>query len=474
MIGNISFGYSTDGGTTWLNARGFEVDYHDIRFHESNPNVAYIGYDQGFGTLDLSNTSLQTALEYNPGDGFFYWVQQTQGEQIEIGKKPGFNTMQVYFGDYFPESYGDAYCAGYQDGGVMIQLDGYDDWRPMAGDGGSVLINKQSPNKAFISTQYGRLFFSNSADAPVASAFSEVKATDYGTSFYTSFAGNNADGNQVYFATPSQIQRSTSDGASWVNIASHSMSSPKVATEHAIDPVVYATGRGPAGDFDIMRINNAVSSPSVTTHTFPYMENGSADRLNVDPNDRNAIFVTSVWGTAKRFSDLDKGTPVETDLTGNIPDVTFNTVIGFEGYNNILMAGTNIGLFYSTDAGTTWTLSDEIPHTQVTDLKFRASDNRLFVFTYGRGSWATTVDFLSVGSEEVIRPNFTVYPNPSSQQITIDYPEQVNVLIYDQKGSKVISTNQKSIDISSLNAGIYMIHTENNNGLIGTEKLIVK
>lgn len=31
---------SNDGGSTWLNARVFEVDYHDIRFHESDPNVA--------------------------------------------------------------------------------------------------------------------------------------------------------------------------------------------------------------------------------------------------------------------------------------------------------------------------------------------------------------------------------------------------------------------------------------------------
>lgn len=473
LIGNISFGYSVDGGSTWLNARGFEVDYHDIRFHESDPNVAYIGYDQGFGTLDLNNTSMQWGIAYNPGDGSFFWESQLQGEQFEIGKNPGFNTMQVYFGDYYPESYGDSYIAGYQDGGVMAQISGHTDWRPMAGDGGSVLINKQTPNKGFISTQYGRLFFSNSADVPVSNAFSEVKATDYSTSFYTSFAGNNADGNQIYFATPSQVQRSGSDGATWTNIASHSLSSAKVATEHAVNPVVYCVGRN-GSSTDIISISNAATSPSSLTNSFDYSTLGIPDRLNVDPNNRNSLYMTSTWGDAFKITGLNSGSATYADIKGDFPDVTFNTVIGFDGYPDILMAGTNIGLFYSADAGSSWTLTDEIPHAQVTDLKFRESDNRLFVFTYGRGSWATTLDFLSVGSEEVKLTNFSVYPNPANNLISIDTKEELRVSIFDQKGSRVINSTSKSIDVSSLSAGLYMIHLENNEGLVGTEKFIIK
>jgi hypothetical protein len=77
---------------------------------------------------------------------------------------------------------------------------------------------------------------------------------------------------------------------------------------------------------------------------------------------------------------------------GDAGNIVFNTVIGVKNKPEIFIAGTNIGLFYSTNSGVNWFLSNELPYTQITDLKLRESDNRLFVFTHGRGTWAVTVN----------------------------------------------------------------------------------
>jgi hypothetical protein len=98
-------------GSTWKKGAGLEVDFHDVHFHASNPNIAYVGYDQGLGRVDFGNYSMQWVW-----DGAAY-VQESQPNQIELGKKAGFNTSQIYYGDYFPASYGDAYLMGQQDGG---------------------------------------------------------------------------------------------------------------------------------------------------------------------------------------------------------------------------------------------------------------------------------------------------------------------------------------------------------------------
>lgn len=473
FVGNVSLGYSIDGGANWLNARGFEVDFHDIRIHESNPDLVYIGYDQGFGTLDLGNTELAWGI-YSNGSGGFVWGQDPQGIQTEIGKNPGFNTMQVYYGDFYPETYGDAYCAGFQDGGVMYQINGTDR-RAIAGDGGSIFINKQNPNKSFASLQYNRVFFTDKALVPNGGDFNEVKATDYNTPFITQFAGNNADGNQIYIASKTTIERSSNDGALFTNIASHALASIKIATEHATDPIVYAFGRNSStNNNNIIRIENAASSPSIKTLSVDYFGVGVPDQITVDPNDRNSIYFASTSGSAYKYSELDQPSPVATDIKGNISDVRFNVVIGVAGVPDLLIAGTNVGLFTSQDAGVTWTLSSAIPYTQITDLKFRESDNRLFVFTFGRGTFATTVSLSTVGVDQTNQIEFSIFPNPTSEQITVSIDEDVNIIMFDQSGKKVLTSTQKTFSVRALSKGLYILHLQTQQGLIATESVVIK
>ena len=474
--GSIGWGYTKDGGQTWENGADLEVDFHDVHFHSSNPDVAYVGYDQGIGRVNFGTESLQWSWTGTE------WVQILQPDQIELGKQGGFNTSQIYYGDYFPESYGDAYLMGQQDGGSFASVSG-GQRRILVGDGGSMFVNKQDPTKAFGCTQRGNL--KSSVDANAANANSTYTSVE---GFYqnhpnwiTQFSGNDADGAQMYIADNTSIQRTTNSGGSFSSIASHALDNVKVACENAVDPIVYAVGNYTTGSWpsDLIRIENAATSPTVTTFSdlMNYWDDGTVDHLTVDPNDRNVVYMTASRGSAYRVSGTNNASPTITSIKGDIPDVVFNTVIGIKGEADLLFAGTNIGLFFSEDGGDTWVLSDAIPYTQVTDLRFRESDNRLFVFTYGRGAWAVTVNTEVVGVVSLADDlAIEVFPNPTSSVLNVsgDFEGVITLRMFDVKGDQVAAFDQLSNNqLPDLSSGIYMVHVLEDGVLVGAEKIIL-
>jgi len=479
IIGNIAWSYSIDGGTTWEIAGGLEVDYHHVHFPESNPDLAYIGYDQGLGRIDFSKN--QTFRVWNGTEH----VDKVQIEQKEIGKTQGFNTTQLYYGDYFPESFGDAYIEGQQDGGSFASVNGKIR-RIMVGDGGAAFINKQNPNKAFASTQNGNIARTENATDPTNFQTGRYTRIDGlsgdHTNFITQFAGNNADGEQLYISKKQSIERTTDGGNTFTSIASHELERVKLTVENAIDPIVYAIGydrNGAPRNNTIIRVDKATTATTVVTYN-QISETGSdgiAESIHIDPNNRNTVFITTRTGSAYKISNLDNN-PIKTSIKGDIPNVNFRTVIGIKGEPNVLIAGTDVGLFYSTDQGTTWSISNEIPYTKIMDLKFRESDNRLFVFTHGRGAWATTVTIspLSV-SEFETSSNWNSYPNPTNAMLYLK--SQNNsildlVKIYDEMGREVLKTTDNNIDVSNLASGIYILHLISEAKLSYVQKVIIE
>ncbi len=54
----------------------------------------------------------------------------------------------------------------------------------------------------------------------------------------------------------------------------------------------------------------------------------------------------------------------------------------------MLYAGTDFGVFVSTNGGAKWdVLGGNLPSVQVSDLQFQARDNIIVISTYGRGMW---------------------------------------------------------------------------------------
>ncbi|MEI7979192.1 MAG: T9SS type A sorting domain-containing protein, partial [Bacteroidota bacterium] len=63
-----------------------------------------------------------------------------------------------------------------------------------------------------------------------------------------------------------------------------------------------------------------------------------------------------------------------------------------------------------------------------------------------------------------------IYPNPSVGSINIDYNERFSTInIINLQGKTVLQSNQKSIDISGLENGIYIVQIATENGVLNSK-----
>jgi hypothetical protein len=87
------------------------------------------------------------------------------------------------------------------------------------------------------------------------------------------------------------------------------------------------------------------------------------------------------------------------------------------------------------------------------------------------------VNSFSTGINDISVNNLSVYPNPSTDFITVGADSKFNVLkTYDISGREVMntyftSTTEKLIDISQLKSGVYFVNTYFDSEMIGTQKI---
>jgi hypothetical protein len=74
--------------------------------------------------------------------------------------------------------------------------------------------------------------------------------------------------------------------------------------------------------------------------------------------------------------------------------------------------------------------------------------------------------------EEVVKNEFQLYPNPTNHSFSIEGIDFSTVTIYNSTGNLVYSSDAKSIEVSSLPAGMYYVRILNDDKLLGVQKLI--
>lgn len=69
----------------------------------------------------------------------------------------------------------------------------------------------------------------------------------------------------------------------------------------------------------------------------------------------------------------------------------------------------------------------------------------------------------------------TIYPNPVNNVLNIETELKLqSVEIYNTQGQKVLSSNQKQINVSNLATGIYIVRIQDVDNKIATEKIVIK
>ena len=404
-------------------SKGVHVDHHNIiliprdsisgNFYFLNAN------DGGFAySSDAGKTFLQTGdnfkSEFGPG-----------GSVIEFPTSLGFNTSQFYGVDKM--NGGDRYVGGTQDNGSWVSpvdpLDG-SVWRSApSGDGFEAVWHYHDPNKIIESSQFNVLYRSDNGGIHWYSA-SPPGAGGDASPFITRLAGSKQDPNLLFTVSSSGLYRSIDFGTSWESISmpsgwQWSGSSSLVRISLATPNIVWSGAS--LNDNSKMTVSTNAGITFEEVNTYKSISLGVISNIATHPfRDSTAYFIFSqpdgpkiirTNNLGKSFTDITGFRGNKEESTNGFPDVATYSVLVMPFNEQIIWAGTEIGLFESQDGGNSWSLADNgAPAASIWDMKI--VNDEVIIATHGRGIWTVALPELE-GYEPVV-PAFL------SPQISVD------------------------------------------------------
>ena len=434
---------SKDGGATWVDrsASGFDLGQFGYNsFITADPNDAdtvYLGsrdlYKSTNGAINWTNLT----NNYTPADEPYSYtptISKSHPDQHALAFAPG-SSNQFYIGNDGGISKttngGDSFQSlnatlnltqftsialhptdasitygGTQDNGTQRRFTGSDQWYEIAtGDGGRMVIDPVNTATVFTTYIRGNIFrFYDDGryfDNQVAwnSSFSEPESGAR-MAFYPPFTGNGVN-STLYFGTW-RLFISVNWGELWSAPAGE-LDLTKGVTEKGRD-VLSAIGIGRANT-NVIYTGSAQGRAMVTTDggaTWTDATRGLPDRfitnITVDPaNSANAYLSVSGFNSGHIFKTTDTGA-TWSDISGDLPDIPTNALLIDPLNPTTLYAGTDIGVFRSTDGTTNWReFAKGMPPVVVQAFSAQAG-GLIQVATYGRGAYEL------VGNE---RPSIT-------------------------------------------------------------------
>ncbi|MBS1797652.1 MAG: carboxypeptidase regulatory-like domain-containing protein [Acidobacteria bacterium] len=400
-------GTSLDGAATAFSNTdvGVHADSHVIKIAPSNPLVVYRGDDGGI---------------WKSVDGGATWAslnnttfRATQFQSIAVHPSdPNFT------------------IGGTQDNGTEKMTTGPTWIRSQAGDGGFTAIDQNAADTTNV-TMYHTFFnqlnsqigYERSTNAGTSWTFLGCSggsttngvacssATTTAVNFYAPVALGPGNPNTIYLGTD-RLLRSATTGTANATVSQ----APLVS-----GVPISAIGISPQDDnYRIVGLNNGAlfftTTGSTTLTSLDPTGGGSVipdfyvARLAFDPTNKNTVYISLgnySGGTSLAQSHVWKvtnlnTTPVLTPINGatslaptaaTLPDVPVNAFAVDPSNPNFLYAGTDIGVYLSTDGGTNWNpYGTGLPRVAVFDMAIApGSPRQLRIATHGRGMWQIPV-----------------------------------------------------------------------------------
>ena len=78
----------------------------------------------------------------------------------------------------------------------------------------------------------------------------------------------------------------------------------------------------------------------------------------------------------------------------------------------------------------------------------------------------------SLSVDDAMPIGIRIYPNPSSSVINIDYPDDLQLILFNFLGQQLLSSNSKTINISNLKQGTYILKIKDSKNTINNFKII--
>jgi len=83
-------------------------------------------------------------------------------------------------------------------------------------------------------------------------------------------------------------------------------------------------------------------------------------------------------------------------------------------------------------------------------------DRKIIRFiVFSEYSW-NSLNFFSINNEEIAL-DLKYFPNPVNDKLYINYINDIDISVFDINGRKILQTNNKTIDFSDFDYGIYLL-----------------
>ena len=193
----------------------------------------------------------------------------------------------------------------------------------------------------------------------------------------------------------------------------------------------------------------------------------------------NSIFYNNKQGTSNAMGiSINKGhahLPSSTFVYNSISDDSFSNLTYLTNTSNSNplftdMANNDFTLQTSSPAVDTGD-NTKVPAGITTDL---LGNQRIFNITVDMGAYEFDP---SLGVNDLIISEYGIklYPNPTSSILNIEMTQNLkHVSIYSILGAEVLSTQHKTIDVSGLSNGVFLIKIEDENGNVSTKRFVKK
>ncbi|HMT07722.1 MAG TPA: VCBS repeat-containing protein [Pyrinomonadaceae bacterium] len=377
-------GFSTTSGTAFTEGgSGVHVDTHALAVAPSNPAIVYLGTDGGIyksTNSGVSYTHLNTAQFY-----------ATQYMDLSVHPTDGNFTI-----------------GGTQDNGTLFFDPAGTSWtRVDGGDGGYTIIDQNAPDTTNVRMYHTYFSQSNNVVGYATRATTAGGWTFRGCNgttpangitcadpvlFYAPLERGPGNPNSVYYGTD-RLYRSGDLGAN------HTVSSQVFGTP------LSSIGISPQDDnVRVIGLSNGTlmgtttgANPLVDLDPTNQVTNGFIARTVVDPNNVNTAYVTVAnFGVANVFktTNLNANPPTWTNISGTIPQVPVSAFVVHPTNSSILYAGTDIGVYVSTNGGTSWApFGTGLPRSAVFDMAVtNGSPRKLRIATHGKGMYEIAAD----------------------------------------------------------------------------------
>jgi len=279
----------------------------------------------------------------------------------------------------------DLVIGGAQDNGTNIRNDATTTYKELiGGDGFAVAVNSSNPQILYGTVYGSRVFRSQNGG----STFDEVTpnfAAGENTPFISPLTMD-PNNPSVLYTGSNFLWRTTNGGTTWQKTSSTDLgdgSEVGYITKIAVaksnsNMILTATGSGTVSK----------SSDGGTTWTkLSGLPDSYAAHVEFDPTTADTFYVsfTTTAPTGRLYKTGDGGGTF-TEIDSGLPRFPVHVVRVDPGDANTLYAGTDVGLFRSTDGGASWArFGTDLPAVSIWDIAILPDGSMMRIATHGRG-----------------------------------------------------------------------------------------